>query len=130
LVHDAVSQARDANRRAIEAAAKAVEAAERGLDERTSAFIAWAAKHGVNVNERGEGLTLRFGELDADSHREEVRRLLREGDYLWERANRDPAIYRAGRYRYHYREREHDLRSIEADFMTRTVAGRVWEAVG
>jgi predicted transcriptional regulator len=129
LVHDAVSRARDANKRAVEAAAKAVEAADRGLDEKTSAFIAWAAKHGVNVNERGEGLTLHLGELDAESHRKEVRRLLREGLDLWEQANRDPAVYRAGYYQYQYQEREHDLRSVDADLVTRGVGGRVWEVI-
>lgn len=44
LVHDAVKEAREATRRAAEAGAKAIEAAERGIDESTSAFIAWAAK--------------------------------------------------------------------------------------
>jgi hypothetical protein len=129
LVHDAVQQARDATRRATEAAAKAVEAAESGLDERTSAFVAWAAKHDVNVNERGDGLKLRLGEVDGDDHRKEVRRILREGFELWRRANRDPVIYRAGDYRYRYEEQEHDLRSIEADTVTQTVSGRVWETL-
>jgi hypothetical protein len=129
LVHDAVKQARDSTRRATEAAAKAVHAAERGLDPKTSAFIAWAAKHGVNVNERGEGLTLRLGELDSKFHRREARRILREGLDLWEQANRDPAVYRAGHYQYDYREPEHNLRSVEADMVTRTTNGRVWHVL-
>lgn len=129
LVHDAVEEARSATRRATEAAAKAVEAAQRGIDERTSAFIAWAAKHDINFEERGDGVTLRFGELEAEDHREEVRRLLREGLDLWERANRDPAKYRCGRYRYHYRETAHSLRSLDADLVTKTVGGRVWETL-
>lgn len=75
LVHDAVQRARDATRRATEAAAKAVEAAERGLDERTSAFVAWAAKHDVNVTEREDEVKLKLGEVDGDNHRKEVRRI-------------------------------------------------------
>jgi len=44
LVHDAVQQAREAVRDATAAGAKALEAAERGLDERTSAFLAFCGK--------------------------------------------------------------------------------------
>lgn len=40
LVQEAVSETRSAVRRAAEAGAKAIEAAERGLDGKTSAFIA------------------------------------------------------------------------------------------
>jgi hypothetical protein len=130
LVHNAVRQARDATRRATEAAAKAVEAAETGLDTRTTAFIAWAAKHDMNVTERGDELELRLGEVNGEDHRKEVRRILREGFKLWKQANRDPAVYQAGEYRYHYREKEHHLRSIESDTVTRRVTGRVWETLG
>ena len=129
LVYDAVQHARDANRYATEAAAKAIEAAERGLDARTSAFIAWAAKHGVNVNERDEGLRLQLGNLSENRHRAEVQWILREGLNLWEQANRDPAIYRAGRYRYHYQKPIHELRSIESNSVTQTVGGRIWETL-
>ncbi|GAB6861199.1 MarR family transcriptional regulator [Haloplanus litoreus] len=130
LVHDTVRQARDATRRATEAAAKAVEAAETGLDKRTTAFITWAASHGMNVTERGDELELRLGEVTGEDHRKEVRRILREGFKLWKQANRDPAVYRAGEYRYQYREKEHHLRSIESDMVTRRVTGRVWETLG
>ncbi len=128
LVHDAVKQARDATRRATDAAAKTIEAAERGLHEKT-VFAAWAAKYGVNYSKHDDELTLRLGEVDGDSHRKEVCRILREGLDLWEQANRDPTVYRAGHYHYRYREREHDLRSVEADKVTRTVTGRVWETL-
>ncbi|WP_411964693.1 MarR family transcriptional regulator [Haloferax sp. YSMS24] len=129
LVHNAVENARYATRRATEAAAKAIEAAERGLDEKTSAFVAWAATHGININERNDGMTLRLGRLDRDNHRREVRRILREGLRLWEQANRDPAIYRSGNYRYWYEELEHDLHSIDADLVTKTVCGPVWKTI-
>jgi predicted transcriptional regulator len=51
-VYDAVKQAKDATRRAVEATAKAAEASERGVDESTSAFIAFCAKHGIDVDDR------------------------------------------------------------------------------
>jgi len=61
LVHEAVNEARDATRRAADAASKAMEAAKRGLSETTSAFIAWAARHDVDVNDRTDArMKLRF----------------------------------------------------------------------
>lgn len=83
----------------------------------------------MNVSPHSEDLTLRLGKLNGDSHREEVRRILREGLDLWEQANRDLAVYRAGHYRYCYQEQEHDLRSVEADRVTRTVGGQVWKTL-
>ena len=91
--------------------------------------MAWAAKYGVNVSERGEELTLRLGVLDGDNHREQVRRILREGLKLWKQASRGPAMYRAGHYRYQFEEQEHDLRSVEADRVTRTAGGWVWNTL-
>ena len=129
LVHEAVSEAKDAVQRAVEAGAKAIEASERGLDGKTSAFIAWAAKHDVNVKEREDEITLNFGELDSEDHRREVQRLLREGVNLWEQAKRDPAVFRAGTYRYTIQEAEHELRSIEAGTRSRPIIGRVWHVL-
>ena len=129
LVHEAVSEAKSAVRCAAEARAKTIEAAKRGLDGKTSAFIAWAAKHDVNVKERGDQVTLKFGELDSEEHRKEVKRLLREGADLWEQAKRDPAVFRAGTYRYRIEEAEHQLRSIEAETMFRTITGTVWDVL-
>ncbi|WP_240137466.1 MarR family transcriptional regulator [Salinigranum salinum] len=130
LVHEAVTEAKRASERALEAGAKALEAAERGLDRRTSAFIAWAAKHDVRVNERDDSVFLDLGELSDEEHRKEVKRLLREGLSLWEDCKRDSVTYRSGRYRYRITEPEHELRSIEAEERTRTIGGRVWEALG
>lgn len=47
LVHDAVQQAREEVRDATAAGAKALEAPERGLDERTSAFLAFCGKYDI-----------------------------------------------------------------------------------
>ena len=64
LVHDAVEEAREATKRAAEAGAKAMEAAERGIDHGTSAFVAWAAKHDINVTDRASNeLQLDFGKV-------------------------------------------------------------------
>ena len=55
-------------REAASASAKALEAAERGLDEHTSAFLAFCGKYVIDVqNKRDARLRLRFGELDPDT---------------------------------------------------------------
>lgn len=54
LVYEAVVEAREATRRAAEVGAQALAAAERGLDEKTSAFLAWARRYGVDVRDRGQ----------------------------------------------------------------------------
>ena len=55
-------------REVASASAKALEAAERGLDERTSAFLAFCGKYDVDVQDRRDTrLRLRFGELDPDA---------------------------------------------------------------
>ncbi|WP_244605368.1 MarR family transcriptional regulator [Halorhabdus rudnickae] len=95
LVHDAVREAKEATRRAAEAGAKAMEAAEKGLDETTSAFIAWAAKHDIDLQDRDSGpLRLEFGAVD------EVRRLLREGYELWTGADMPAERFRMATVRY------------------------------
>lgn len=83
----------------------------------------------MNVRERGEQVVLKFGELDSEEHRKEIKRLLREGANLWEQAKRDPAIFRAGNYRYKIQEAEHKLRSIKAETMSRTITGTVWDVL-
>lgn len=95
LVHDAVKEAKEATRRAAEAGAKAIEAAERGVDESTSAFIAWAAKYDIDVQDReGRELELEFGTVD------DVRKKLREGLELWRSADMPEERYRMARVRY------------------------------
>ena len=93
LVHDAVSEAQESISRAVKAGTKAVEAAERGIDSRTSAWLAWASRYGVDYQEeRDARMTLRFGEVER-SPLEEVKR----GYKLWKEMGRDPAIYRQAR---------------------------------
>lgn len=89
LVHEQVKEAREATRRAVETGAKALSAAERGLDEHTSAFIAWAAKHDIDVNDAGDArMVLRMEGV------ERVRRAVEEGYRLWTDAGRDPGRFR------------------------------------
>lgn len=52
MVHQAVKEARDSTRRAAETAGRALDAAERGLSEQMSEFVAWASRHGADVDGR------------------------------------------------------------------------------
>ncbi|MHB9288108.1 MarR family transcriptional regulator [Halobacteriales archaeon Cl-PHB] len=98
MVHDAVEEAREATRRAVETSAKAIEAAERGLGETMSAFIAWAARHNVDVEDaRDARLTLRFG---SDLSMREARRSLREGFQVWKDAGLPEERYRQAQIRF------------------------------
>lgn len=91
LVYDALQEARDAAERAVATGAKAVEAADRGLDETTSAFLAWAARYDVDVADGREArMTLRMARESLD----EIERKLRMGYELWTEAGRDPAAFR------------------------------------
>jgi hypothetical protein len=120
LVADALDQAEAAVERATMASAKAVNAAERGLDDRTSAFIAWTEKYGVNYSDADDRATFELGEVEGA---EEVRRILREGKRLWDAMGRDPATFRAAKveYRkqvgesYNYLEDTERLKRIYAD---------------
>ncbi len=96
LVADALEEAESAVSRATSAAAEAAHTAERGLDDRTSAFLAWQSKFVDRFRDRDTddgGVALDLGRVDGVR---EVRRLLREGLDLWSDMNRDEAAYRMG----------------------------------
>jgi len=94
LVHDAVQQAREAVRDATAAGAKALEAAERGLDERTSAFLAFCGKYDIDVQDRRDArLRLRFGELDPDADPAPAF-LAKTAFRMWTDAKQDAARFR------------------------------------
>ncbi|WP_247729908.1 MarR family transcriptional regulator [Halovivax limisalsi] len=103
MVHDAVKRARESARTAFETGAKAIEASKRGLDEAASAFVAWAARHGVDPRDRGgEPIEIDFGTYDADSIKQakrEIRAALREGFSLWKNAGQDPGRFLLGEYK-------------------------------
>ena len=95
LLHRKIELAREAARDAAEATAKVAYAAERELDEHTSAFIAWAAAMGVDVDDTQDArMKIRTNGFE-DSHR--FRRYLRKGYELWVNAGQDPIRYREAR---------------------------------
>jgi hypothetical protein len=88
-VHEAVEQARNATRRAVEATAKAKEAAERGVDESSSALMAFCAKHGIDTDDSHEArMRLRMHGVSNVSAR------LKEAYRLWVDSGRDPQRFR------------------------------------
>lgn len=96
LVHDAVSEAREATRRAVETTGKALEAAERGMEETMSSFIAWAARHGVDVEDSREArMRLRFG-----PETENVSRAIHEGFRVWKEAGLPQERYRSAQVQF------------------------------
>ena len=99
LVHDAVQEAEEAVKRAAETGAKAIRAAEQGMEETMSVFIAWAARHGVDVddamNRREARMKLRFGEPGR-----ETRRAIREGFRIWREADLPEERFRRAKIRF------------------------------
>jgi len=71
-------------------------AAERGLSESMSAFVAWAARHDVDVNgARQAHMELRFNEAGR-----EAARAIREGVRIWTDVGMKPEHYRQVRVRF------------------------------
>jgi predicted transcriptional regulator len=150
LVHDALQEAERAVSHATNATAHALEAADRGLDEKTSAFVAYAQRHGLNFEEQDDAVRLRLGEIDPDvpghgpretprpsdvvkAARREAREILREGHQLWENMNRDETTYRAGKWRacVQVPTQRAALRSSDTDDTERKyLGGEVWKALG
>lgn len=102
LVVEAVEAAREdaeaAVRRAVETSAKALEAAERGMGEGMASFLAWAARHDVDVdNARDARLCLRFGDWPGWA---QAKRSLRMGLQVWRDAGLNEADYRQARVEF------------------------------
>jgi hypothetical protein len=96
MLHDAVLEARDATRRAVDTAAKAAEVADRGLNETMSHFIAWAARHGIDVKDSHSArMTLRFGDV-VDDHAHAIR----EGFRIWTDAGMPEEQYRSAQVQF------------------------------
>ncbi len=92
MVHEAVTQAKNTVRKAVELGAKAVEAGKRGMDENTSALLAWASKYEIDINDRRAGqMKLRAGDypgMKATGFR------LRQLFEIWIQAGRNPDHFR------------------------------------
>lgn len=148
LVHDAIQQAEAAVSRATEAAAETLEAADRGLDEKTSAFIAWCESHDLNFRETGDSVSVKLGQIDSDTHdpydtpdahetvkaaRRKAREILREGRKLWASMNRDETRFRSGSWSASVEvpTDEAALRSTDInDTRTQHLGGDIWKTLG
>ncbi|WP_336344789.1 DUF7845 domain-containing protein [Halalkalicoccus ordinarius] len=99
LVHDAVQEAEEAVKRAAETGAKAIRVAEQGMEETMSVFIAWAARHGIDVDDalsrREARMKLRVGEPGR-----ETRRAIKEGFRIWKEAGLPEERFRMAKIRF------------------------------
>ncbi len=101
MIHDSVQQMREASQNVREAAGQALLSAERGLDDATSALMTWCAKHGVDVDNRGEAIeAIRLGEVErrgpaGSAKLRGVKLLLRKGLEAWTAAGRDAEKFEA-----------------------------------
>lgn len=132
LVHEAVKSAKQQTRKAVEAAGKALGAAERGLDDRTSAFLAYAAKHFESFDETGEGVTIDFGKIEAEDvkdARREIKQKLREGKRLWDATNRDELGWRLGEYNARIEHEKHPELNYSTDRTITVEGGPLWRAI-
>lgn len=132
LVHDAVTSAKERTRDAVEAGAKALEAAERGLDQRTSAFVAWASQHCESWRESDDGVTIDFGEVEADTledARREIRRKLREGKRLWDDMRNDEMKWRLGEWIARVTYEKHPDSNYLAETATEPMGGPLFRAL-
>ncbi|MDS0297770.1 MarR family transcriptional regulator [Halogeometricum sp. S1BR25-6] len=116
LVYDAVQEAeasRESFKRAAETAGKALASAKRGLDERTSALLAWCARYDVEVDSRGDAVQrIRLGELDRDSDADPAM-LVKRAYELWTDARQDVAAFRSAVVEYR-RPEDRGVRTVEA----------------
>ncbi|WP_435098496.1 MarR family transcriptional regulator [Halarchaeum sp. P4] len=92
MVVDKVRQAREAGKGALETVAKTAEAQRRGVEETASAFIAWASKYDIDIENR-DGARMRLRMSD-DLSKDEIQRRIQRGFELWTDAGRDPATFR------------------------------------
>ena len=105
LVADALESAEREVARATNAAAEAVNAANRGLDEKTSAWIAWRERYGINISalESDDSGTVDLGRVDSVR---EAREILRSGLDLWEAMKKEPVNFRGATVKYETEEKE------------------------
>ena len=131
LVHTAVTEAREAVEKAVGATAKAARAERRGLDEHTSALVAWAERYVDNFREAPDGIVVNVGTVKAsnpDDARRQIRQILRDGADLWCTA-RDTTKWRLGKWRAVIEvPKHHNLKSVTSgERERRHIGGRLWE---
>lgn len=132
LVHDAVTSAKEKTRDAVEVGAKALAAAERGLDQRTSAFVAWASQHCESWRENDDGVTIKFGEVEAESlddATQEIRQKLREGKQLWDEMRNDEMKWRLGDWIARVTYEKHPDSNYLNETTTETTGGPLFRAL-
>ncbi len=101
LVHTAVREAKERTREAVKAGAQALEAAERGLDESTQAFLAWASRYIDGYQDTDDGVKINVGKMEKtfeDRHeaKRRIRKLLRDGLEKWQAMGKDEIQWRLG----------------------------------
>jgi hypothetical protein len=98
---------------------KGDQAAEREIDEGTSEFIAWEAKHDVDVTDHESSkLRLDFGVVD------DIRKILREGFDLWREADMPESRYRMANIHFE-EEIASDLKYVDKT-ETKLFAATAW----
>lgn len=111
MVHAAIQEARDSVTRALRAAGTATRAMKRGLDEKTSSFLAWAEANGIDHrgDTRTARLELRMGSFE--SSRQAYQKIANGFD-KWLDAGRDESRYRNGKATF-VNERKDGRRTID-----------------
>lgn len=111
MLHAAIEEARDSVSRALKAAGTAARAQKRGLDEKTSSFMAWAEANGIDHrgSSRDARLELRMG--DFKSSRQAYKQLC-IGFRKWCDAGRDETRFRNGKATF-YNESKGNERTVD-----------------
>lgn len=96
-VEAAREEAENAVKRAVDASASALEADERGLSGGMGAFMAWAARHGIDVqNQTDARMVLRMGGY----HYRETADKIQQGHRLWTKAGLPEGEFRRAQIRF------------------------------
>jgi DNA-directed RNA polymerase specialized sigma24 family protein len=106
LVADALDQAQQAVDTAAKTAADAVHASKRGLDNATSAFVAWCERYGVNYDDNGDDMHIDLGRVDSI---EEVRNIIRSGFDRWCNMNREAITFKSAKVGWETEDGDTDL---------------------
>ncbi|CCC41961.1 DUF7845 domain-containing protein [Haloquadratum walsbyi] len=123
LVADALDQAQQAVDNAAKTAADAVHASKRGLDNATSAFVAWCERYGVNYNDNGDGMIIDLGRVDSIK---EVRNILRSGFDRWCKMKRDAITFKSAKVKWEHEDDGKDLNYLPSSPTVRSHSQRAF----